>query len=128
MKKIISTSNAPAAIGPYCQATTFKDLIFTSGQLPLIPEIGVFPEGGIKEQSRQSLNNLKAILEAAGSSMDCILKTTCYLKDINDFAAFNEVYAEMFGPGKAPARSCFAVACLPKDALIEVEAIAHIKG
>jgi 2-iminobutanoate/2-iminopropanoate deaminase len=127
MKQKIHTDNAPAAIGPYSQGLAFKELVFTSGQLPLNPSTMAFPEGGIKEQSRQSLANLKAVLEAAGAGLDSVLKTTCFLSDMENFAAFNEVYTEVFGTDVAPARSCIEAARLPKDALVEVEAIAFIK-
>lgn len=124
MKKI-NTDQAPAAIGPYSQAIAFKKLLFTSGQLPLDPKTMNFVAGGIKEQTRQALLNLKAILEAADSSIDNVVKTTCFLSDMNNFADFNAVYSEIFG-SHAPARSCVEVARLPKDALVEVEAIAFV--
>lgn len=124
-KSIIATDKAPAAIGPYVQATKLGDLVFTSGQIPLIPETMQLVDGDIKVQAEQVLRNLSAILEAAGASMDTVVKTTCFLKDINDFVAFNEVYAKFF-PNNAPARSCVEVARLPKDVLVEVEAIAYI--
>ena len=127
MKNVIQTEKAPAAIGPYSQAIAFQNLVFSSGQLPLDPETMTFPEGGIKEQSRASLANLKAVLEAAGAGIDTVIKTTCFLKDMADFTAFNEVYAEVFGTENAPARSCVEAARLPKDALVEVEAIAFRK-
>ncbi|WP_028023301.1 RidA family protein [Enterovibrio calviensis] len=126
-KTKIHTDSAPAAIGPYSQAMAFQDLIFTSGQLPLDPQTMAFVEGGIKEQARQSLENLKAILEESGASIDTVLKTTCFLSDMENFVAFNEVYTEVFGTEMAPARSCVQAARLPKDALVEVEAIAFIK-
>lgn len=127
MKKIIHTEEAPKAIGPYSQALAFERLVFVSGQLPLNPKTMEFPEGGIKEQTRQSLANLKAILEESGASLSTVLKTTCFLLNMEDFAAFNEVYTEVFGSEGAPARSCFAVAKLPKDALVEIEAVAFTK-
>lgn len=127
MKQKIHTDLAPAAIGPYSQGLAFKDMVFTSGQLPLIPETMTFVEGGIKEQSRQSLANLKAVLEASGAGLDTVLKTTCFLSDMENFAAFNEVYTDVFGTEVAPARSCVEAARLPKDALVEVEAIAFVK-
>ncbi len=127
MKQKIHTDLAPAAIGPYSQGMGFGNLVFTSGQLPLDAETMAFVEGGIKEQSRKSLENLKAVLEAAGAGMDTVLKTTCFLSDMENFAAFNEVYSEMFGTEVAPARSCVQAARLPKDALVEVEAIAFVK-
>lgn len=123
MKQIISTAKAPAAIGPYSQAVNLGSLIITSGQIPLDPATGAFPEG-IAAQTRQSLTNVKAILEAAGTDMDHVIKTTVFLKDMNDFAAMNEVYAAFFKEGSYPARSAVEVARLPKDALVEIEAIA----
>lgn len=127
MKQIIATEQAPAAIGPYSQGTSYSDIVYTSGQLPLVPETMKFVEGGIKEQARQSLENLKAVLEASGASLDTVLKTTCFLSDMENFVAFNEVYTEVFGTENAPARSCVEAARLPKDALVEVEAIAYKK-
>ncbi|MBY7728962.1 RidA family protein [Vibrio splendidus] len=127
MKTKIHTDLAPAAIGPYSQGMTFKDLIFTSGQLPLDAKTMAFVEGGIKEQARMSLENLKAVLEQSGGSLDTVIKTTCFLSDMENFVAFNEVYTEVFGTENAPARSCVEAARLPKDALVEVEAIAYIK-
>ncbi|MCZ4307984.1 RidA family protein [Vibrio atlanticus] len=127
MKQIIATEQAPAAIGPYSQGTSYSDMVYTSGQLPLVPETMKFVEGGIKEQARQSLENLKAVLEASGASLDTVLKTTCFLSDMENFVAFNEVYTEVFGTENAPARSCVEAARLPKDALVEVEAIAYKK-
>ena len=127
MKTQIHTEAAPAAIGPYSQALAFKELVFTSGQLPLDPETMAFPEGGIQAQARQSLANLKAILEKSGAGIDTVLKTTCFLANMEDFVAFNEVYTEVFGTECAPARSCIQAGRLPKDALVEVEAIAYIK-
>ena len=124
MKKVISTQNAPAAIGPYSQAAEGGNIVLTSGQLPIVPKTGNFAPGGIAEQTRQSLMNVKAVLEAAGSSMDHVIKTTVFLKDMNDFAEMNYVYAEFFSEGNYPARSAVEVARLPKDALIEIEAIA----
>ena len=124
-KSIIATENAPAAIGPYVQATRIGDLLFTSGQIPLIPETMELVQGDIKAQAQQVLRNLVAILEAAGASADTVVKTTCFLKNMNDFVAFNEVFAEFFKKD-APARSCVEVARLPKDVLVEVEAIAYI--
>ena len=119
---VIQTKNAPGAIGPYSQGYTFGDLIITSGQIPVDPAAGTVPEG-IAAQAEQSCKNVGAILEAAGSSFDKVVKTTCFLADMDDFAAFNAVYAEYF-PGK-PARSCVAVKTLPKGALCEVEVIAE---
>ena len=122
-RKIINTEKAPAAIGPYSQANQFGNLVFTSGQIPLIPETMEIISGGITEQAEQVMKNLMAVLNEAGASASSIIKTTCYLKDMNDFAAFNEVYGKQF-PQNAPARSCVEVARLPKDVLVEVEAIA----
>ncbi|MBQ7230605.1 MAG: RidA family protein [Oscillospiraceae bacterium] len=123
MKNIINTANAPAAIGPYSQAIDLGALVITSGQLPIDPATGAFPEG-IKEQTRQSLTNVKAILEATGLSMDAVVKTTVFLSDMNNFGAMNEVYATFFSEGSYPARSAVEVARLPKDALVEIEVIA----
>ena len=127
MKNIINTEAAPAAIGPYSQGVSFGDLVMTSGQLPLDPATMAFPEGGVKEQTRQSLLNVKAVLEQSGASLETVLKTTCFLAKMEDFAAFNEVYTEFFGSPGAPARSCIQAGKLPKDALVEIEAIAYIK-
>lgn len=127
MKNIINTEAAPAAIGPYSQGVAFGDLVITSGQLPLDPATMAFPEGGVKEQTRQSLMNVKAVLEKSGASLDTVLKTTCFLAKMEDFAAFNEVYTDFFGSTSAPARSCIQAGKLPKDALVEIEAIAYIK-
>ncbi len=123
MKKVISTEHAPAAIGPYVQGVEAAGLIFTSGQLPIDPATGAFPEG-IEGQPRQSLANVKAILAEAGVGMDRVVKTTVFLSDMGNFAAMNGVYAEFFGEGGCPARSAVEVARLPKDALVEIEAIA----
>lgn len=123
MKNVISTANAPAAIGPYSQAIDLGNMVITSGQLPLDPATGAFPEG-IQAQTKQSLTNVKAILEAAGLSMDSVVKTTVFLSDINHFGAMNEVYATFFTEGSYPARSAVEVARLPKDALVEIEVIA----
>ena len=120
----ISTTNAPAAIGPYRQAIKVGELVFVSGQLPIDPATGAFAEGGIKELTRQSLTNMKAILEEAGTSMANVVKTTVFLADMNDFAAMNEVYAEFFA-APFPARSAVAVKTLPKGALVEIECIAQ---
>lgn len=122
-KKVLSTNNAPAAIGPYSQGINFRALTFTSGQLPVNPSTGLMPET-IEEQTRQSLNNVKAVLAAQGLTMDDVLKTTVFLSDMNNFAAMNGVYAEFFTEGMYPARSAVEVARLPKDALVEIEAIA----
>ncbi len=123
MKKIVSTANAPAAIGPYSQAIDLGDLVFTSGQIPIDPATGTIARG-IEAQARQSLTNVKAILAAAGMGMDQVVKTTVFLKDMNDFAAMNAVYAEFFTEGSYPARSAVEVARLPKDVLVEIEAVA----
>ena len=121
--KAISTNNAPAAIGPYSQAIEAGGLVFASGQLSINPSTGTFPEGGIKEQTRQSILNAQAILESAGCSLSNVVKTTVLLADIADFAAMNEVYASFFSE-PFPARSAFAVRDLPKGALVEIEMIA----
>ena len=120
--KVIETKNAPGAIGPYSQGMEFNGFIFTSGQIPVNPETGEIPEG-IQEQTAQSCKNVGAILEAAGSGFDKVVKTTCFLAEIADFAAFNAVYAEYFV--SKPARSCVAVKDLPKGVLCEIEAIAE---
>ena len=118
----IHTQKAPAAIGPYSQAVKANGLVFTSGQIALDPATGAVIEGGIREQTARICENLKAVLAAAGSSLDKTLKTTCFLADMNDFAAFNEVYGQYFS--EKPARSCVAVKALPKGVLAEVEVIA----
>ena len=123
MKKVISTNNAPAAIGPYSQAIEVNGTIYASGQIPINPATGDFVSGGIKEQTEQVFKNIKAILSEAGLSTDNIVKTTVLLADIADFTAMNEVYAAQFS-GTFPARSAFAVKDLPKGALIEIEVIA----
>ena len=123
MKKIINTDKAPAAIGPYAQAVEIDNLVITSGQLPIDPATGAFPEG-IAEQTRQSLTNVKSILAEAGLGMDKVVKTTVFLSDMNNFGAMNEVYATFFGDVCYPARSAVEVARLPKDALVEIEVIA----
>ena len=121
--KAISTKNAPAAIGPYSQAIEAGGMVFASGQLPINPATGAFHEGGIKEQTRQSILNAEAILKEAGCSLANVVKTTVLLADIADFAAMNEVYASFFSE-PFPARSAFAVRDLPKGALVEIEMIA----
>jgi len=121
--KQISTQNAPAAIGPYSQAIEVNGFVYASGQLPIDPATGVFPEGGVKEQTRQSLLNVKAILEEAGLALFNVVKTTVYLADMGDFAAMNEVYSQFFAQ-PFPARSAIAVKALPKGALVEVEVVA----
>ena len=123
MSKMHATDKAPAAIGPYSQAVEAGDMIFISGQLPLDPETMAFASGEIQEQTRQSLVNLKAILESAGYRMEQIIKTTVFIKDMNEFGEMNETYAEFFQEHK-PARACVEVARLPKDARVEIEAIA----
>lgn len=123
MKKIISTNNAPAAIGPYSQAIEVNGMVFLSGQLPIDPATGDFPEGGAKEQTEQCFKNIKAILAEAGLTTDNIVKTTVLLNDIAHFGAMNEVYTTQFS-GTFPARSAFAVKDLPKGALVEIEVIA----
>lgn len=122
-KKAINTEKAPKAIGPYSQAIQVGNLIYTSGQLPINPTTGAFPEGGIKEQTRQSLSNIQAILEEAGLTMSNVVKTTVFLADMNDFADMNAVYAEFFTQ-PYPARSAVAVKTLPKNALVEIEVVA----
>ena len=125
MKKIISTTKAPSAIGPYSQAIQVGNLIYASGQIPINPATGSFVEGGIKEQTRQSLLNVKAILEEAGLTMGNVVKTTVFMADMNDFADMNAVYAEFFTE-PYPARSAVAVKTLPKGALVEIEVVAGI--
>jgi len=120
--EIVSSREAPAAIGPYSQAIVENGIIFTSGQIPLLPETGEIVDGGIKEQAEQVIKNLKAVLKEAGSDLAHVIKTTCFLTDMKDFAAFNEVYAAHFTA--KPARSCVAVLALPKGANVEIEAIA----
>ena len=123
MKQVISTEKAPSAIGPYSQAIQVGKMIYTSGQLPVDPATGSFPEGGIKEQTRQSLLNVKAILEEAGASMENVVKTTVFMADMSDFADMNAVYAEFFSE-PCPARSAVAVKTLPKGASVEIEVVA----
>ena len=124
--KEISTKKAPAAIGPYSQAIRVGNLVYTSGQIPIDPATGAFAEGGIKEQTRLSLNNVKAILEEEGLAMDNVVKTTVFMADMGDFAEMNGVYAEFFTE-PYPARSAVAVKTLPKGALVEIEVIAEAK-
>jgi len=124
-KEIINTDKAPKAIGPYSQAVKAGGFLFTSGQIPIDPATGEMVEGDIRQQVKQVLDNLKAILEAAGVGLKDVIKTTVFIADMNDFAAINEVYAEYFG-SNSPARSCVQVAKLPKDAGVEIEAIARI--
>jgi 2-iminobutanoate/2-iminopropanoate deaminase len=123
-RQLIQTAGAPAAIGPYAQANRVGDLIFTSGQLPIDPTTGEFAGVGIAEQTEQSILNVKAILEEAGSALDKVVKTTVFLDDMKDFAAMNEVYARYFTGDALPSRSAVAVQTLPKGALVEIEAIA----
>ena len=125
MKKVISTEKAPSAIGPYSQAIQVGNLVYTYGQIPIDPATGVFVEGGIKEQTRQSLLNVKAILEEAGLTMGNVVKTTVFMADMADFADMNAVYAEFF-TDPYPARSAVAVKTLPKGALVEIEVIAEV--
>ena len=119
---IINTDKAPAAVGPYVQAVKAGNMLFSSGQLGLIPETGALPEG-VQAQTRQSLMNIQAILDAAGFAKSDIVKTTVFIKDMNDFGAVNAIYADFFGDSK-PARSCVEVARLPKDGLVEIEFVA----
>ena len=121
--KALTTEKAPAAIGPYSQAIEANGFVYASGQLPIDPATGAFPEGGVKEQTRQSILNAQAILRSAGLELSNVVKPTVLLSDIADFAAMNEVYAEFFGE-PYPARSAFAVRALPKGALVEIEMIA----
>ncbi|MCR4613890.1 MAG: RidA family protein [Bacteroidaceae bacterium] len=122
-KKVIATTKAPSAIGPYSQAIQVGNLVYTSGQIPIDPATGTFVEGGIKAQTRQSLLNVQAILKEVGLTMDNVLKTTVFLADMNDFADMNAVYAEFFSE-PYPARSAVAVKTLPKNALVEIEVVA----
>jgi 2-iminobutanoate/2-iminopropanoate deaminase len=126
-KKIISTDSAPAAIGPYSQAVIVDGLLFASGQIPLSPETGAVVSGGIKGQTVQIMKNIEAVLKAAGSDFSQVVKTTCFLTSMDDFAAFNEVYSQYFTADK-PARSCVAVSALPRGVLVEVEIIAKISA
>ena len=125
MKKVIRTTKAPSALGPYSQAIQVGNIIYTSGQIPINPATGSFVEGGIKEQTRQSLLNVKAILEEAGLTMGNVVKTTVFMADMNDFADMNAVYAEFFAE-PYPARSAVAVKTLPKGALVEIEVVAGV--
>ena len=124
MKKVITADHAPAAIGPYSHGISVGDLFFTSGQIPLVPETGKLAGDTIEEQTEQVCTNLKNVLEAAGSSLEKAVKTVCFLKNMEDFAAFNAVYGKYFT--EKPARSCVAVKQLPKDVLVEVEVIAEV--
>ncbi|HPA14672.1 MAG TPA: RidA family protein [Desulfobacterales bacterium] len=123
MRKVIHSVNAPKAVGPYSQAICAGGFLFTSGQLPIDPATGKFTEGGIKEHTRQVMENLKAVLEGAGIDFSKVVKTTVYLDDIRNFSRFNEVYAEYF-PSQQPARSALQVAALPLGAMVEIEMIA----
>lgn len=123
MANKISTDKAPGAIGPYSQGVTLENLVFTSGQIPVNPATGEV-SADIKEQTRQSLENVKAVLAAAGATLENVFKTTVFIKDMNDFAAINEVYATFFTGDVLPARSCVEVARLPKDVKVEIEVIA----
>ena len=124
MRTVISTSNAPAAIGPYSQAVRCGNMIYTSGQIPLDPATGTVVGDEIRSQTEQVMKNLSAVLTAAGTSLENAVKTTCFLSDMADFAAFNEVYAAYFTT--TPARSCVAVKTLPKSVLVEVEVVALV--
>ena len=126
MKQVINTNEAPGAIGPYSQAIKANGFLFVSGQLPVVPATGQFAEGGVSGQTRQSLENVKAILAAAGCTLDDVVKTTVFIKDMNDFGVVNTAYDEYF-THDCPARACFEVARLPKDALVEIEVIAACK-
>lgn len=125
MKQIISTPTAPAAIGPYSQAVTANGFLFLSGQIPLNPATAQLIEGGVAEQTERVLENIKAVLEASGSSLEQVVKTTVFLKDLGDFAKMNEVYARYF-PNQSPARSTVEAARLPRDVQVEIDAIALI--
>ena len=122
-KVIINTANAPAAIGPYSQAVRVGNLLYTSGSIPIVPETGNVVEGGVEEQTKQAIENLKAIVEAAGSDLGKVIKTTVFIKDMNQFGKINEIYASYFTENQ-PARSTVEVARLPKDVLVEIECIA----
>ena len=125
MKQILNTTNAPAAIGPYSQGTCAGGMVFVSGQLPIDPATGALETGSIGDQTRRSMENIIAILAEAGCTLENVVKTTIFLRDLNDFAAVNEAYAAYF-PANPPARACVQVARLPKDALVEIEVIAHL--
>lgn len=126
-KQVIATDNAPAAVGAYSQGIIANGFVYTAGQVPLVPDTKNLAEGGIKEQTRQSLENVKGVLEAAGSSMANVVKTTVFLADINDFADFNAVYSEYF-PENPPARSAIQAGALPLGAMIEIEAVALVES
>ena len=123
MQKVISTDKAPSAIGPYSQAIEVNGMVYTSGVIPVIPATGEIVEGGVEAQADQAFKNLCNLVEASGSKVENIVKTTVFIKEMNDFAAINEVYATFF-EGAYPARSCVEVARLPKDVMLEIEAIA----
>lgn len=125
MKEIVSTANAPSAIGPYSQAVKTGNLVFVSGQIPIDPATGEFVAGGIEKQTEQVLKNLSAVLEAAGSSLGNVVKTTVFVADMNDFGVVNEIYARFFGDNK-PARATVQAARLPRDARVEIEAVALV--
>ena len=125
MAEVICTKNAPAAVGPYSQAIRTGDLLFCSGQIPLVPETGLMVEGGIEVQARQMFANIKAVLNAAGADFSNVVKTTVFMTDLKDFGVFNAIYAEYF-PENPPARSCVQVCALPKGALVECEVIAKL--
>jgi len=125
MREVISTKNAPGAIGPYSQAIKAGGFVFASGQIPIDPQTGEFVAGGITEQTERVLKNLAAVLEAAGSTLDQVVKTTVYLADMKEFAAMNEVYGRFF-TGASPARATVAAAGLPRDARVEIEAVALV--
>ena len=122
MSTVITASNAPAALGPYSHAILAGDMLFTSGQVPLVPETGLIAEGGIEGQARQMFRNIQAVLEACGMTFDNVVKTTVFMTDLKDFNTFNDIYAEYF-PNDPPARSCVQVAALPKGALVETECV-----
>lgn len=126
MKTIISTPKAPAAIGPYSQAVLVNGMLFTSGVIPIDPETNILVQGDVETQARQAIGNLKNLIEASGSSMEKVVKTTVFIKDMNDFGKINDIYKELF-TSDFPARSCVEVARLPKDVLIEIEAIAVVE-
>lgn len=126
MKEIISTASAPAAIGPYSQAVRWNGLIYCSGQIPLDPATGQLVEGGIEEQTARVLDNLKAVLEEAGATLETVLKTTIFVKDLGDFGKVNEVYGRYF-PVNPPARATVEAARLPRDVRVEIEAVAFVR-
>ncbi len=126
MKTIISTAKAPAAIGPYSQAVLVNGMLFTSGVIPIDPETNTLVQGDVEVQARQAIGNLKNLIEASGSAMDKVVKTTVFIKNMNDFGKINDIYKEFF-TNDFPARSCVEVARLPKDVLIEIEAIAVVE-